>query len=109
MLALGAADTSKAKVEIPASKELADHLADDGPPGSVALLITFLVGAFKFRIVPFDELVERRLPRLARAVDGCDLRRQADHGTADFRFEVGKERGKCRNLTGYDTCVHHSS
>ena len=27
------------------------------------------------------------MPRLARVVDFCDLRRQADHGNVAFRFE----------------------
>jgi len=41
-------------VEVAAAEELAGHLADDGPPGSVTLLVTLVVAAFKFRIVPFD-------------------------------------------------------
>jgi len=101
-----AADTGKSEVEIAAAEVLAGHLADDGPPASVTLLVTLVVGAFKFRIVPFDDLVERRLPRLARPVDGCHLRRQADHEPAAFRFEAGRVRNANWNAIEYDTCVH---
>ena len=54
MRTTGAPDSGEPEVEVAAAEELAGHLADDGPPGSVALLVTLVVAAFKFRIVPFD-------------------------------------------------------
>ena len=57
--AAGAPDAGESEVQITTAQELADHVADDGPPASVAPLETLVVDAFKFRIVPFDELVER--------------------------------------------------
>ena len=104
----GALDTGESEVQVAAAKELAGRLADDAPPGAVALLVTLAIGAFELGIVTLDKPVERRLPRLARAVDGCDLRRQADHGTAAFRFWAGKERKAHWNVTGYHTDAHFS-
>ena len=49
----------ESEVQVAATQKLADHVADDRPPESVALLVILVVGAFKFRIVPFDEPVER--------------------------------------------------
>ena len=54
MRTTGAPDSGEPEVEVAAAEELAGHLADDGPPGSVTLLVTLVVAAFKFRIVPFD-------------------------------------------------------
>ena len=36
----GALDSGKTEVQVAAAEKLAGHLADDGPPGSVALLVT---------------------------------------------------------------------
>ena len=54
MLALGAADTSKAKVEIAAGEEFSDHLADDRPPRAVAILITLFVSSLELGIMALD-------------------------------------------------------
>ena len=90
MGAVAAADAGKTKVQIPAAEELASHFADDGPPSAVAPLVTVVVSALKFRQVPLDDLVQRRLPRPSRAVDRCDLGRQTDHGDAGFPFDKGR-------------------
>ena len=59
MRAAGALRAGESEVQVAATQKLADHVADDRPPESVALLVILVVGAFKFRIVPFDEPVER--------------------------------------------------
>ena len=40
--------------------------------------------------MPFDDLVQRRLPWPSRTVDRCDLGRQIDQGDARFPFEKGR-------------------
>ena len=41
----GTLDTGESEVEVTAAKKLAGHIADDGPQESVAMLVTFIVGA----------------------------------------------------------------
>ena len=40
MRTTGALDTDESEVEVATAEKLAGHLANDGPPGSVALLVT---------------------------------------------------------------------
>ena len=55
----GAPDSGESEVEVAAAEKLADHLTDDEPPASVALLVTLTIGAFEVGIVTLDEPVER--------------------------------------------------
>ena len=95
--AVRAPNAGKAEVQVAAAEEFTYHVADDQSPRAVAFRVTLVIGTLEFRIVTLDGLVERRLPRPARAVDGCDLRRQADHGIAAFRFEAGREQRLSRH------------
>ena len=47
-----------------------------------------VVGPLELGVVTLDRPVQRRLSGLARAVDGRDVRREANHGTAIIRFEA---------------------
>ena len=105
--AVRAPNAGKAEVQVAAAEEFAYNFADDQSPRAVAFCVALVIGTLEFRIVTLDGPVERRLPRPARAVDGCDLRRQADHGIAAFRFEAGRERNAYRNAIRYDTCVYY--
>ena len=105
--AVRAPNAGKAEVQVAAAEEFAYDIADNQSPRAVAFRVTLVIGTLEFWIVTLDGPVERRQPRPARAVDGCDLCRQADHGIAAFRFEVGRERNAYRNAIRYDTCVHH--
>jgi hypothetical protein len=87
MVTIFATNSSKAEVEVTASEEFAYNLANDRSPMTVAILIMLSVNSLELRKMALDEFVEGRLPRLARLVDFCDLRRQADHGNVAFRFE----------------------
>ena len=55
----GALDTGESEVEVSAAEKIAGYLADDGPPASVALLITLAIGAFELGIVALDKPVQR--------------------------------------------------
>ncbi len=105
--AVRAPNAGKAEVQVAAAEEFAYHVADNQSPRAVAFCVTLVIGTLEFWIVTLDGPVERRLPRPARAVDGCDLCRQADHGIAAFRFEAGRERNAYQNAIRYDTCVHY--
>jgi hypothetical protein len=45
-----------------------------GVPGApaVELGITLIIGAFELGVIPLDDLIEGRLPGLARAINGRD-------------------------------------
>ena len=77
--AVGAADTSKPEVEVAAGEKFAENLANDRAPRAVALLVTFVVSPFKFRIIPLDELIEQREPGPAWTVDRTGLGGGANH------------------------------
>ena len=84
--AVGAADTSKPEVEVAAGEKFAENLANDRAPRAVVLLVTLAVGPLKFRIVRFDELVERREPWPAWTVDrtGIDGANHNRHAVSGF-------------------------
>ena len=69
MAAVGAANASKAEVEVAAGEEFADDLADDWAPPSVTLLVSLAVRPLKFGIKPLHKLVQWREPGLAWTVD----------------------------------------
>ena len=57
-------------MQVAAAEEFAGHRADNRPPRAVALGITLVIGAFELRVITLDDPVQRRLPRLTRAIDG---------------------------------------
>ena len=79
-------------MQVAAAEEFAGHRADNRPPRAVALGITLVIGAFELRVITLDDPVQRRLPRLTRAIDGRDWGRRADHGTAALRLEAQKRK-----------------
>ena len=70
--AVRTSDTRETEVQVAAAEEFAGHLANDRPPCTVELGITLVVGALELRVITLDDLVERRQPGLARAIDGRD-------------------------------------
>ena len=68
MRTIGALDSGESEVEVAEAEKLADHLTDDGPPASVAPLVTLTIGAFELGIVAIDKPVQWRLPRLSVTV-----------------------------------------
>ena len=57
-VALGAADAGKAEVQVAAAKELADHVADEGPAKSVAFLVPLGIKLFELGKKPREDAVQ---------------------------------------------------
>ena len=70
--AVRTADAREAEVQVAAMEELAGHRADDRAPRPVELGITLIIGALELGVIPLDDLIEGRLPGLARAINGRD-------------------------------------
>ena len=56
------------------------ELGDDQAPEAVALPIALVVDALELVVVPIEQPVQRRFPRLARAVDPDTHGNRAPHG-----------------------------
>jgi hypothetical protein len=91
VVAVGAADAGKAEVQVAAAEEFAYDVADDRAPRAVLLRVTFVIVALKLGEGRLDGPVERRLPRLATAVDEWCLLGETDHGTTSLSPRGDKE------------------
>ncbi len=68
--AAGASHAGEAEVQVAATEELADHVADDGPSEAVAFFVSLGINVLELREVPFDDPIQGRLARATGAVDG---------------------------------------
>jgi hypothetical protein len=50
---------------------LAHHLADDGAPEAVLLLVTVVIDALELLVIVFHERKERGGARVTRLINGC--------------------------------------
>jgi hypothetical protein len=67
--ALRAADAGEAFPQVAAGEEPFDGPLDDGPPEAVALLEALRIGALELLELPVEQLPQRRVLRVARAID----------------------------------------
>jgi len=58
VVAVPAADSGEAKVQVPATEESAGNLADDRPPRAVTLGVTLAAGALELREVTLDGSID---------------------------------------------------
>ena len=47
------------------------HLADDGAPGAVLLLVAVVIDALELLVIVFHERIERGSARITRLINGC--------------------------------------
>lgn len=68
MLAMVAADPSKAACQVPADQEFVHYLGDDGAQATVTGLVLVRINLLKLAIVPVGALPKRRLSGIVRAI-----------------------------------------
>jgi hypothetical protein len=78
--AVRAADAGKPLVQVATLEELADGLVEHRAPIAVCASVALGVGGAEVVEVFPDEAMKVGFQRLARAVDGCGAREEADHG-----------------------------
>ena len=57
-LRAAAPHAGEAEVQVAAAEELADHVADDGPPEAVAFFVSFGIKLFELGEKPLDDAVQ---------------------------------------------------
>jgi hypothetical protein len=68
--AIIAAKTSKTSVQVSAIQILAHHLADNGVPSAVLLLIPIVVDALELLVIVLDQRIQRTCARVSGLVNG---------------------------------------
>jgi hypothetical protein len=66
-----AANAGEASMQIAAFEKLAHHLADDGAPAAVLLLIPVIVDPLELLEIVFDQRIQGIRARIVRLVNGC--------------------------------------
>lgn len=66
-----AAETGESSVQVCTLQILTHHLADDGTPAAVLVLIAVVVDALELLIIVFHQGLQRTGAGIARLIDGC--------------------------------------
>ena len=75
LIAAAATKTRKTSVKVSTFQILAHHLADDGAPGAVLLLVALFIDAFELLVIVLDQRIERSSARVAGFINSsrCGL------------------------------------
>ena len=76
-----AAKTRETSMKVSTFQILAHHLADDGAPGAVLLLVAVVIDALELLVIVFHERIERAGFRVTRLINGCRCALHALHNS----------------------------
>ena len=66
-----ARETRKTSMQISTLEKLTHHLADDGAPAAVLLLIPIVVNPLELFVIVFDQRIQETCARITRLIDSC--------------------------------------
>ena len=81
-----AAKTRETSMKVSTLQILAHHLADDGAPGAVLLLVAVVIDALELLVIVFHERIERGSARVTRLINGCRCGLHALHNSQVLRM-----------------------
>jgi hypothetical protein len=93
-----AANASEASMQIAAFEKFAHHLADDGAPAAVLLLIPVIVGAFALLEMVFDPRKQGTSARVAGLVNGSRRVLHALHNRQELQMSEKNSSWKNQTL-----------
>jgi hypothetical protein len=76
---------------------LAHHLADDGAPGAVLLLVAVVIDALELLVIVFHERIEGAGFRVTRLINGCRCVLHALHNSQVWKMSE-KIRILCHHI-----------